>query len=103
MASATLGRAGGGRVRQGGGGRVARPRCAAYTATHHPERLRDGPDDAAATSRPGSSSPVSRCQCPSDEEDSVSFVQGLSCRECARPYPAEALHVCEYCFGPLEV
>jgi threonine synthase len=33
----------------------------------------------------------------------VSFVQGLRCRECARPYPAEALHVCEFCFGPLEV
>ncbi len=33
----------------------------------------------------------------------MSFVQGLRCRECARPYPAEALHVCEYCFGPLEV
>ena len=31
------------------------------------------------------------------------FVSGLTCRECARPYPAEALHVCEYCFGPLEV
>ncbi len=31
------------------------------------------------------------------------FVQGLRCRECARPYPAEALHVCEWCFGPLEV
>ena len=30
-------------------------------------------------------------------------VIGLSCRECARPYPPEALHVCEYCFGPLEV
>jgi threonine synthase len=33
----------------------------------------------------------------------VSFVDGLRCRECARPYPAAALHVCEYCFGPLEV
>jgi threonine synthase len=33
----------------------------------------------------------------------VSFVRGLSCRECARSYPAEALHVCEWCFGPLEV
>ncbi|HVF74705.1 MAG TPA: threonine synthase [Acidimicrobiales bacterium] len=33
----------------------------------------------------------------------MSFVEGLRCRECARPYPAEALHVCEYCFGPLEV
>jgi threonine synthase len=31
------------------------------------------------------------------------FVEGLRCRECARPYPAEALHVCEHCFGPLEV
>jgi threonine synthase len=30
-------------------------------------------------------------------------VEGLRCRECGRAYPAEALHVCEYCFGPLEV
>jgi threonine synthase len=30
-------------------------------------------------------------------------VEGLRCRECAHPYPAEALHVCEWCFGPLEV
>jgi threonine synthase len=33
----------------------------------------------------------------------VSSVVGLRCRECARTYPAEALHVCEFCFGPLEV
>jgi threonine synthase len=33
----------------------------------------------------------------------LSFVQGLVCRECARRYPAEALHACEWCFGPLEV
>ena len=33
----------------------------------------------------------------------MDFVTGLRCRECARPYPAEALHVCDYCFGPLEV
>jgi threonine synthase len=33
----------------------------------------------------------------------VSFVTGLRCRECGRPFPAEALHVCDYCFGPLEV
>ncbi len=33
----------------------------------------------------------------------MGFVLGLSCRECARTYPAEALHVCEFCFGPLEV
>jgi len=33
----------------------------------------------------------------------VGFVRGLRCRECGREYPAEALHVCEFCFGPLEV
>lgn len=31
------------------------------------------------------------------------YVKGLKCRECARPYPEKALHVCEFCFGPLEV
>jgi threonine synthase len=30
------------------------------------------------------------------------FVRGLRCRECSRSYPAEALYVCEWCFGPLE-
>jgi threonine synthase len=40
----------------------------------------------------------------SPEEDlSLPYVEGLRCRECAHPYPAEALHVCEWCFGPLEV
>ena len=33
----------------------------------------------------------------------MSFVTGLICRECGTAYPAEALYVCEYCFGPLEV
>jgi threonine synthase len=33
----------------------------------------------------------------------MSFVVGLRCRECGRQYPAEALHVCDFCFGPLEV
>ncbi len=33
----------------------------------------------------------------------MSCVKGLKCRECGRPYPKEALFVCEYCFGPLEV
>jgi threonine synthase len=33
----------------------------------------------------------------------VDFVSALRCRECARQYPAEALHVCDFCFGPLEV
>lgn len=33
----------------------------------------------------------------------MSYVKGLKCRECGRQYPKEALYVCEYCFGPLEV
>jgi len=33
----------------------------------------------------------------------VSHVLGLRCRECHRSYPVAASHVCEYCFGPLEV
>ena len=33
----------------------------------------------------------------------MDFVSGLRCRECGRTYPAEALHVCDYCVGPLEV
>jgi threonine synthase len=33
----------------------------------------------------------------------VSYARGLVCRECAHAYPAEALHACEWCFGPLEV
>ena len=76
-----------------------------HNGGHHPERLRDGPCDAAATRalRPPSRSAGARCQCPSDEEDAVDFVSGLRCRECGRPYPAEALHVCDFCFGPLEV
>jgi len=31
------------------------------------------------------------------------FVEGLRCRECGHRFPAEALHVCDWCFGPLEV
>lgn len=27
----------------------------------------------------------------------------LKCRECENEYPAAAIHVCEFCFGPLEV
>jgi threonine synthase len=30
-------------------------------------------------------------------------IKGLQCRECKKSYPAEPLHVCEFCFGPLEV
>ena len=33
----------------------------------------------------------------------MAFVSGLRCRECGREYPGEALNVCDFCFGPLEV
>ncbi|MGH2748943.1 MAG: threonine synthase [Actinomycetota bacterium] len=33
----------------------------------------------------------------------MKFVRGLSCKECGREYPVAAQHVCEFCFGPLEV
>ena len=30
-------------------------------------------------------------------------LKGLKCRECGRSYPSAPVHVCEFCFGPLEV
>jgi threonine synthase len=30
-------------------------------------------------------------------------LKGLKCRECGRGYPSTPSHVCEFCFGPLEV
>ncbi|MBI3317442.1 MAG: threonine synthase [Candidatus Omnitrophica bacterium] len=33
----------------------------------------------------------------------MSFLKSLRCRECGREYPKQALYVCEYCFGSLEV
>ena len=33
----------------------------------------------------------------------MSYIKALKCRECGKEYPKEALHVCELCFGPLEV
>jgi len=33
----------------------------------------------------------------------MNFLKGLKCRECAAPYDHSPVHVCEYCFGPLEV
>ncbi len=33
----------------------------------------------------------------------MSYVKNLRCRECSREYPKQALYVCEYCFGSLEV
>ena len=36
-------------------------------------------------------------------ERPLNRVKGLKCRECGRGYPASPIHVCEFCFGPLEV
>jgi threonine synthase len=33
----------------------------------------------------------------------MSFATKLRCRECGRVYPLDPVHVCEWCFGPLEV
>lgn len=33
----------------------------------------------------------------------MSFVKALRCKECGKNYPIAALHVCDLCFGPLEV
>jgi len=33
----------------------------------------------------------------------MSNVSFLRCKECSREYPVEALNVCDFCFGPLEV
>ncbi len=33
----------------------------------------------------------------------MNYVTNLKCRECGQEYPIEPLHVCDTCFGPLEV
>jgi threonine synthase len=33
----------------------------------------------------------------------MKYVEALGCRECGQRYPVAAQHVCELCFGPLEV
>jgi threonine synthase len=35
--------------------------------------------------------------------DTARRIRGLQCRECGQLYAAEARHVCELCFGPVEV
>lgn len=35
--------------------------------------------------------------------NSAQKIKGLKCKECGKGYPCVALHVCEFCFGPLEV
>jgi threonine synthase len=33
----------------------------------------------------------------------MTFARALKCRECGREYPIAPRHVCEFCFGPVEV
>ena len=33
----------------------------------------------------------------------MSYIQGLHCRECGRETEIAAVHVCDFCFGPLEI
>ena len=33
----------------------------------------------------------------------MGYVKGLICKECKKEYAKEPIHVCEYCFGPLEI
>ncbi len=33
----------------------------------------------------------------------TTLVEGLKCRECGKTYDKAPIHVCEFCFGPLEV
>src|SRR5690242_7505947 len=35
--------------------------------------------------------------------DKTSTVTSLRCRECGKEYPKAPVHVCEFCFGPLEI
>jgi threonine synthase len=39
----------------------------------------------------------------SQDARKTTFVTGLVCRECSRSYDKAPVHVCEFCFGPLEV
>jgi threonine synthase len=40
---------------------------------------------------------------PTDGDALMEKLKGLRCRECGRGYASAPLHVCEFCFGPLEV
>jgi threonine synthase len=42
-------------------------------------------------------------QSPSSPPVGLGRIRGLQCRECGQLYAAEARHVCDLCFGPLEV
>jgi len=40
---------------------------------------------------------------PSPSSDRPATVTALKCRECGTEYPKAPIHVCEFCFGPLEI
>jgi threonine synthase len=64
--------------------------------------LRDGPVETAATSEAKLKS-FAGANARSMRRKHMTAVEGLRCRECGRTYPVEARHVCDFCFGPLEV
>lgn len=37
------------------------------------------------------------------EGRNMSYIKSLKCKECGREYSINPVHVCEFCFGPLEV
>ncbi|MBF2077960.1 MAG: threonine synthase [Synechococcales cyanobacterium T60_A2020_003] len=40
---------------------------------------------------------------PTTSASTGTYFTGLKCKECGAEYEAQAIHVCELCFGPLEV
>ncbi len=40
---------------------------------------------------------------PTHTRSTAANFTGLKCKECGAEYEAKAIHVCEFCFGPLEV
>ncbi len=54
-------------------------------------------------SAPHQESEQTRGEGASASSPKESKIKGLKCRECGRLYPAVAIHICEFCFGPLEV
>src|SRR5215208_1960282 len=60
---------------------------------------------AARIRRSRNLSSMMRRSAPSRAPETMTWnkMKGLVCRECGKEYPAVSLHVCELCFGPLEV
>jgi threonine synthase len=47
--------------------------------------------------------PVLSHPAPPRPKAQPSYVTALRCRECGNDYPKAPVHVCEFCFGPLEI